>query len=119
LDISRIFIVLFKAIKKVLHSHFSDLQTRLSSLQDPRKGIEYTIEELVMSAIVLFLLKCNSRNDFNAKCKDEHFRQNYHRMFRLFLPHMDAVTVTSLSPLMAPASIIGAINHRKIFKSTH
>ena len=78
-------------IKKVLHCHFPDLQARLSSLSDPRTGIQYTVAELLMAATVLFLLGCDSRNDFNNKCKDKQFRQNYIRMFRLRLPHMDAV----------------------------
>jgi hypothetical protein len=41
-------------IKKVLHSHFADLPAGLSGLSDPRKFDTYTIEEIVMSAIVLF-----------------------------------------------------------------
>jgi len=78
-------------IKKILHCHFPDLSRRLLGLCDPRKAEQYTIEELVMAAIVLFLLKCDSRNDFNNKSKDEQFSANYRRMFGLNLPHMDAV----------------------------
>ena len=78
-------------IKKVLHCHFPDLSLRLSALSDPRKGVQYTIEEILMAAVVSFLLKCSSRNAFNLKSKDKQFRQNYYRMFRLGLPHMDAV----------------------------
>ena len=79
-------------VKKILHCHFPDLSSRLSAIQDPRKGsIQYSIEELLMSAIVLFLLKYDSRNDFNNRYKDEIFRKNYDRMFALRLPHMDAV----------------------------
>jgi hypothetical protein len=79
-------------VKKVLHCHFPNLAIELSAVKDPRKGaIEYTLEELVMSAIVLFLLKYDSRNDFNNRYKDKQFRENYHRMFGLALPHMDAV----------------------------
>ena len=74
------------SIKKVLHCHFPDLQTRLSSLSDPRKGVTYSIEELVMAAVVLFLLNCDSRNAFNNKTKNEQFRQNYYHMFRMELP---------------------------------
>lgn len=78
-------------VKKILHCHFPELSARLSALSDPRIGPQYTIEELVMASIVLFLLKCDSRNDFNHKCKDDQFRSNYRRMFRLKLPQMDAV----------------------------
>ena len=78
-------------IKKIIHYHMPDLKEQLSELSDPRIGIEYTIEELLMAAIMLFLLKCSSRNEFNIKQKDEQFRKNYYRMFHLNLPHMDAV----------------------------
>jgi hypothetical protein len=78
-------------IKKILHCHFPDLRERLFELSDPRIGSQYTIEELIMASIMLFLLKSDSRNDFNHKYHDEQFRANYYRMFRLHLPHMDAV----------------------------
>ena len=78
-------------IKKVMHCHFPDLSNRLSSITDPRKGIHYTVEEVVMAAVVLFLFKCESRNSFNHKLKDEQFRSNYFRMFKLNPPHMDSV----------------------------
>jgi len=40
-------------IKKVLHFHFADLSAHLSALTDPRKGESYTIEEMLMSAIIM------------------------------------------------------------------
>ena len=60
-------------IKKVMYCHFADLPTRLSALVDPRKFVEYTIEEMMMSAIVLFIFGCNSRNAFNNKAREENF----------------------------------------------
>jgi hypothetical protein len=78
-------------VKKILHCHFPALLSHLSAMQDPRIGEQYSTEELVMSAIVLFLLKYDSRNDFNNRYKDKQFRDNYRRMFSLGLPHMDAV----------------------------
>jgi hypothetical protein len=77
-------------IKKVMHCHFSDLSGHLSALIDPRKFESYTIEEMVMSAIVLFIPGCNSRNAFNNKAREEMFCKNYRRLFGLELPHMDA-----------------------------
>ena len=78
-------------IKKVLHCHFPDLKEQPESLPDPRIGVEYSIEELVMAAIVPFLLKCDSRNDFNNKTSDRQFCRNCYKMFRLYAPGMDAV----------------------------
>jgi hypothetical protein len=78
-------------IKKVLHCHFPDLSARLCSLTDTRKFETYTIVELVMAAIVLFILGCHSRNAFNNKAKDEKFCKNYHLLFGLEIPHMDTI----------------------------
>jgi hypothetical protein len=83
-------IVLFQ-IKSVLHCHFPDLRESLETLPDLRIGEEYRIEELVMAAIVLFLLRCDSRNEFNHKSSDKQFCKNYYKMFRLHVPGMDAV----------------------------
>ena len=78
-------------IKKVMHCHFADLSRHLSALVDPRKFETYTIEEMVMSAIVLFMLGCDSRNAFNNKAREKKFCKNYSRLFGLRLPHMDAI----------------------------
>jgi hypothetical protein len=81
---------MLRNIKEVMHCHFADLSARLSALADPRKFEEYTIEEMVMSAIVLFILGCDSRNAFNTKAREEMFYKNYRRFFGMELPHMDA-----------------------------
>jgi hypothetical protein len=77
-------------IKNVLNCHFADLSEQLSAMIDPRKFEEYSIEELVMSAIVLFVLECDSRNAFNDKAREEKFYKNYQRLFKMELPHLDA-----------------------------
>ena len=59
-------------------------------MNDPRSGQRYTIEELVMSSIVLFIFDCKSRNDFNIKAREVKFNKNYRRFFHLELPQMDA-----------------------------
>ena len=107
-------------IKKVLHCHFPDLEEQLSILPDPRTGIQYRIEELVMSSIVLFVLNCNSRNDFNINCRDEQFRENYYRMFSLELPHMDAVNdlfkkIGEKDMEMLRSHLISALIEKRVF----
>jgi len=82
---------LLRNIRQVMHCHFADLSVRLSALGDPRKFETYAIEELVMAAIVLSILECNSRNAFNTKAREEKFCKNYYRFFGLALPHMDTV----------------------------
>ena len=83
--------VMLWQVKSILHGHFPTLASHLSSVNDPRKGEQYTIEELLMAGIVLFVFRCDSRNSFNHKSNDKKFCKNYYRTFRLNVPHMDAV----------------------------
>ena len=64
-----------------------------SQLPDTRKGQgkEYSIEELLMGGLSLFLFKSGSRNQLNNHRSDGYFSEHYRRMFRLRLPHQDAV----------------------------
>lgn len=78
-------------IVKVLKSYFPDLTERLNLLEDPRKRKDYQTAELVIGGIALFLFKEGSRNAFNNDRKEEEFRKNYFKIFRVSLPHMDTV----------------------------
>lgn len=58
-------------------------------LEDHRKRRAYTVAELITGCIALFLFKEASRNAINNDRKEEKFRKNYKRIFKLSLPHMD------------------------------
>lgn len=60
-------------------------------LNDPRKRKEYSLAELVVGGIMLFVFKEGSRNAFDNDRRDSRFRKNYQRAFNLRLPGMDAV----------------------------
>lgn len=60
-------------------------------LNDPRKRKEYSLAELVVGGIMLFVLKEGSRNAFDNDRREARFRKNYRRAFKLRLPGMDAV----------------------------
>jgi hypothetical protein len=62
-------------------------------LPDPRKaqGKEYTIEEVLMGGLSLFLFKEGSRNQLNNHRSDGLFSEHYRQMFGLKLPHLDTV----------------------------
>ncbi len=60
-------------------------------LCDPRKRKDYSLAELVMGGIMLFVFKEGSRNAFDNDRRETRFRKNYHRAFKLRLPSMDAV----------------------------
>ena len=79
-------------IKRTTLHYFPDLIERLGQLPDYRERKHYKIAELVMGGIAMFLFMEGSRNAMNNDRKEKKFRKNYHRLFKLNLPHMDAVT---------------------------
>ncbi|PGH37405.1 MAG: hypothetical protein CRN43_21375 [Candidatus Nephrothrix sp. EaCA] len=78
-------------IVKVLKNHFPTWLERLESLTDPRARRDYSMAEIVMAAIALFLFKEGSRNALNNELKQEEFLGNYQRLFGVRAPHMDTV----------------------------
>lgn len=60
-------------------------------LDDPRKRKGYSLAELVVGGIMLFVFKEGSRNAFDNDRREARFRKNYRRAFKLRLPGMDAV----------------------------
>src|SRR5665811_1787124 len=78
-------------IGKIIHSGFPGLSDKIMQLSDPRKHKEYSLAELVMGGIMLFVFKEGSRNAFDNDRKESSFRKNYERVFKLKLPSADAV----------------------------
>ncbi|MCF6356509.1 MAG: transposase [Draconibacterium sp.] len=60
-------------------------------LCDPRKRKDYSLAELVMGGIMLFVFKEGSRNSFDNDRKETVFRKNNQRAFKLRLPSTDAI----------------------------
>jgi hypothetical protein len=71
----------------------------MGQMTDKRKRSDYQVTELVTGAIAMFLFKETSRNSFNNE-RSERFNDNYFRIFRLRLPHMD--TVDAFLRLLSP-----------------
>lgn len=61
------------------------------ALGDSRKRKDYSLAELVMGGVMLFVFKAGSRNAFDNDRREAVFRENYRRAFKLRLPSMDAV----------------------------
>lgn len=76
---------------KTIRHFFPSLFERTALFKDHRKRKDYTVAELVTGCIALFLFKEASRNAINNDRKEEQFRKNYERAFKLRLPHMDTV----------------------------
>lgn len=77
--------------KHVLKHRFGDLPSSLSVLADTRKRKDYSMEEIVMGAISIFLFKFGSRNSINNKRREEAFVENYEQTFGCRLPHQDTI----------------------------
>lgn len=88
-------------------------------LTDHRKRRTYTVAELVMGCVALFLFKEASRNAINNDRKEEQFRKNYERIFKRRLPHMD--TANDFLRLLSAgelehlkAALIGSLIEQKV-----
>jgi hypothetical protein len=76
---------------KTIHHFFPDLFERLQQLEDCRQKSDYTLAEILLAGIMLFVFQQGSRNAFNNKREEEKFRKHYGRLFKLRLPHLDTV----------------------------
>lgn len=74
---------------KTIRHYFPDFFERMEMLTDHRKRRSYTVAELVTGCVALFLFKEASRNAINNDRREEQFRNNYERIFKRSLPHMD------------------------------
>lgn len=71
--------------------HFPDLFNKLKEIEDFRKREKYDLAELIVACIAMFLFKEGSRNAFNNERKEKEFKDNYKKIFKMRLPHMDTV----------------------------
>ena len=82
---------LLNEYSRQIKKRLPDLPEVLSSVEDPRKRHDYSMEEILMGGLSMFMLKQGSRNSINNKRREESFTSNYARHFRLRLPHQDTV----------------------------
>lgn len=78
-------------LKKTIDHHFPELYKKIESIPECRKQADYTLLELIVAGIAMFLFKKGSRNGLNNERAELKFRQNYKRLFKARLPHMDTV----------------------------
>jgi hypothetical protein len=91
----------------------------MAELSDGRRRRNYQVAELVTGCITMFLLKETSRNALNND-RDERFKSNYAKIFKLRLPHMD--TVDDFLRLLPPdeleqlkAALVSSMIEQKMF----
>ena len=78
-------------LKKTIDHHFPDLYEHIKAIPECRKQPQYTLLELIMAGIAMFLFKKGSRNALNNEREQLQFVKNYERLFKARLPHMDTV----------------------------
>lgn len=85
---------LLDSLSKTLQHYYCDLSDLVKECcKDPRrrKSCTYKIEEIVLAAVYMYLLRRGSRNSMNEDRSTFSFRENYTSLFGLRLPHMDTV----------------------------
>ena len=78
-------------LSQTIDHHFPDLYEKIAAIPECRKQPDYSLVELIMAGVAMFLLKKGSRNAMNNERDESKFRQNYARLFKARLPHMDTV----------------------------
>lgn len=76
---------------RTINHFFPDLFEQLRQLEDCRGKSDYTLSEILMAAIALFIFQQGSRNAFNNLRQEAKFAKHYRRLFKLRLPHLDTV----------------------------
>jgi hypothetical protein len=76
---------------KTLHHVFPDLFDPLRQVEDCRQKSNYTLVEILLAAIMLFVFQQGSRNALNNKRDEKKFKKHYKRLFKLRLLHLDTV----------------------------
>jgi hypothetical protein len=83
--------LILSQVYKTIKQYFPDLFERMSNFPDYRERKQYQMTELVTAGIAMFLFKEGSRNSMNNDRSEIKFKNNYERLFKLKLPHMDTV----------------------------
>jgi len=88
---------------------------------DSRQGREYSMTEILLGAIFLFICKEGSRNAFNNDRGKAAFAANYEALFGKRLPHMDTIDkvlrfVENEDLEWLKAGLIASLIEKKVFR---
>ena len=82
--------IVFRLYKTITH-YFPDLFEKIREIEDYRRKPDYKLAELIMTCIAMFMFKKGSRNAFNNESSETKFKDNFQKIFKMRLPHMDTV----------------------------
>jgi len=113
--------IILSRIKKVIDSHFSELKHSSNILTDSRKRRIYSMTEVVLGALFMYIFKETSRNAYNNDWREACFRKNFFKYFGFNLPHADAID--DVLRVLPPAELeelkvhlVGGIIEQKILR---
>ena len=69
-------------LQKTIDHHFPDLYEQIEAIPECRKRSDYSLLELIMAGVAMFLFKQGSRNAMNNDRDEPTFRTNYERLFK-------------------------------------
>ncbi len=78
-------------LSETIEQLFPTLFEQLGEVADCRGKSKYTMAEILMAGIALFIFQQGSRNALNNKRQEGKFKEHYRKLFRLRLPHLDTV----------------------------
>jgi len=78
-------------LRKTIDHHFPDLYQKIETIPEVRKQPNYSVLEIILAGTAMFLFKKGSRNAMNNEREEAKFSENYTRLFKVRLPHMDTV----------------------------
>lgn len=78
-------------LHKTIDHHFPTLCEKIEAIPECRKQPDYSLVEIILAGVAMFLFKKGSRNAMNDERNEPKFRKNYERLFKARLPHMDVV----------------------------
>jgi hypothetical protein len=76
---------------RTIHAHFPNFKERIAHISDPRgkQGKKYSVTEIILSTILMFVLKEGSRNSYNQDRNEHKLRENIQRGLGISLAHGD------------------------------
>ena len=80
-------------VDRVLKHHFPGLTSWFEEVKDPRKFGHYSLSNLLMQGLFLFISQESSRNSFNNRAQEsELYRENFSHLFKgMKVAHFDTV----------------------------
>ncbi len=83
-------------LKKTIDHHFPDLYEKIESIPEVRNDPDDSLSDIIMAGVAMFLFKKGSRNAMNNERNEPTFQEQYERLFKAKLPHMDTVNAVMI-----------------------